>query len=229
MASRLSWSAHLLIVLAVLALAGALSALVRQRPDWGRIVRLSLGCALAGNELVWYGYRFHTEGFRFPDTLPLQLCDLTLWLTVISAFTLRPSVFEVAYFCGLGGSSMALLTPDLWAPFPSYPTIYFFLSHGLVIATLLTLAIGRLARPRRGSVWHAFLVLNIYAALVGAFDAAFKTNYMYLCEKPTSASLLDYFGPWPGYILAAEVLALVLFGLLWLPFRYAALERNPRT
>jgi hypothetical integral membrane protein (TIGR02206 family) len=65
------------------------------------------------------------------------------------------------------------------------------------------------------------LVLNIYAALVGLFNAWYHTNYMYLCEKPEGASLLDWLGPWPWYILSGEAVALALFSLLWLPFRAA--------
>ena len=229
MAIRLSVPTHLLVLVGVLGISVALSTVLRRRARWGRTVRFSLGGFLAANELVWYGYRLYEEGFRFPEALPLQLCDLTLWLTVIATMTLRPGVYEIAYFGGLGGSSMALLTPDLWAPVSSYPTVYFFLSHGFVVITLLTLTGGHLARPRPGCVWRVFAILNIYTAAVGAFDAVFKTNYMYLCRKPVSSSLLDYFGPWPAYILVEEAFALAMFWLLWLPLQRSGIpERGAR-
>ena len=202
--------------------------LLRRNPSGRTLIRVSLGCFLAANEIVWYAYRLRTEGFRFPETLPLQLCDLTLWLTVLSAFTLNAGVYEVAYFGGLGGSAMALLTPDLWAPFPSYPTAYFFLSHGFVVATLIALAAGRLIVPRPGSPWRVWKVLNLFAGGVAIFDFVFKTNYMYLCVKPASGSLLDYFGPWPVYILSGELFALGIFWLLWLPFGIRADRRRSR-
>jgi hypothetical integral membrane protein (TIGR02206 family) len=196
-----------------------LARLGRGHPLRNRQISVSLGRFLAVNEIVWYTWRLHVEGFRFPEGLPLELCDLTLWLTVASTLTLRPAIFEFAWLAGLGGSLMAVLTPDLWAPPLSYPTIYFFLAHGGVIASLLFLVWSGLARPRPGCVWRTLCLLNAYAGVIGVFNAVFHTNYMYLCRKPSSASLLDLFGPWPFYLAAGETTAGIMFWLLWLPFR----------
>lgn len=171
------------------------------------------------NELFWYGYKLRYEGLRFPEGLPIQLCDFTLWLTILAAITWKPWCYEFGYYAGVAGSSMAVLTPDLWAPFPSYPTVYFFLSHGLVVVTILTLTWSRAYRPRRHSAWFAFRTLNLYAAGIALFNAVFHTNYLYLCRKPVSASLLDCLGPWPVYVMPGEALALAMFLLLGLPFR----------
>jgi hypothetical integral membrane protein (TIGR02206 family) len=114
---------------------------------------------------------------------------------------------------------MAVLTPDLQQPWPSYPTIYFFLAHGGIVTTLLYLWWSGQASPQPGCVKRVMILVNAYAVLIGVFNAIFHTNYMYLCRKPEGASLLDHMGPWPVYLLVGELAALFLFWLLWLPFR----------
>ena len=179
---------------------------------------MTLGVFLLANELVWNVYKLRTEGWRFPEGLPLQLCDLGLWMTILATFTLRPLAVETAYFVGVGGGAQAVLTPDLWAPTCSYPTAYFFVAHGGVITAILAVLGSEEARLRPGSMWRAFGVANAWMLLVAGFNWRYGANYMYLCRKPASASLLDKLGPWPWYILAGELMAVVVFALLWLPF-----------
>lgn len=114
---------------------------------------------------------------------------------------------------------MALLTPDLWSPWPTYPAVYFFIAHGAIVVAVAVLVFGRISPLGRGAVWRAYVLLLGYALLLGMFNQICGTNYMYLCRKPKNASLLDALGPWPWYLVPAAVTVLALFWLLWLPAR----------
>jgi uncharacterized membrane protein YwaF len=70
---RIFGIAHWAILAALVGLAVVLWRACRVAPH---AVRVSLGITLAGNELVWWTYRYSHEGFRFPEGLPLQLCDV---------------------------------------------------------------------------------------------------------------------------------------------------------
>ncbi len=210
---------HLTLLAAILVIAGAVAWMCRTGLLAPRPTRLILGWGLAVNELIWWWFRYSHEGFRFPHNLPLQLCDATVWATVIACITLAPAAVEFTWFAGIAGAGMALLTPDLWAPWPQYPAIYFFLAHGGIVGGAIILVLGRMASIRRNGPWRAFGILLAYAAVVGAVNAAAGTNYMYLCRKPGNASLLDQLGPWPVYLFGGGALALMLFWLVWLPVR----------
>jgi hypothetical integral membrane protein (TIGR02206 family) len=212
--------AHLAIVVSIPVLAWGLGRWSRRSAGAARSIRFMLAAALALTDLAWYTYILRSEGLRiFPGNLPLELCDVTQWVTVFAACTLNPVAFEIAYYAGVAGSGMAVLTPDLWLPLASYGSISFFLSHGITVLAVLVLLWGGLLKPRPGSWWKTLIILNVYAAAVGTFDVIFKTNYMYLREKPAGVSLLSYLGPWPFYILGGEAAALILLWVLYLPFR----------
>ena len=208
-----------LALLAAIAVAGFLLVRLCRRVERSRRpVRLLLGIGMVLNELVWFRFRYSQEGLHLWN-LPLQLCDVTLWMTAIACLTLTPALVEFAYFAGLAGAAMALLTPDLWQPWPKYPAIYFFVAHGGIVVGIAVLVVGRVAPLRSGAVWRAFGMLLGYAVLVGAFNAIAKTNYMYLCRKPANPSLLDVMGAWPVYLVCGAIAGLALFWLLWLPVR----------
>lgn len=212
-------AAHLAILCAVPVLAGTVS-LAHHRFQFARkSLRWGFALLLLADTAVFYGWQVWHHSLTFPDHMPLELCDASMALTVVSMFVLSPFLFDLAYYWGLAGASMALLTPNLWEPFPSFGTVQFFVAHGLTVAGVLYLVWSQQARPRAWSVARAMIGVNIFAAAVGAFDFFYKTNYFYLRSKPANPSLLDFLGPWPVYIVGTEVVALVLFLLLYLPVR----------
>jgi hypothetical integral membrane protein (TIGR02206 family) len=196
-----------------------LAAIQRKLPPGSRALRYGLAAILFLCEASYYAYTALQGQPLFPDHLPLELCDASMWLVVIALLTLWPAVFDLAYYFALAGATMSLLTPDMPESYPALLAVQFFADHGLLVIAVLYMVWSRQARPRPGSVGWAMLALNIYAVFVGAFDFIFNTDYMFIRAKPQTISLLTFFGPWPWYIMATEGVGFVLFLLLYLPFR----------
>ncbi len=156
--------------------------------------------------------------------IPLQLCDIALFLSVWALWGAPTLVMELAYFWGLSGSLQALLTPDLHQAFPDYWWIKFFITHsGAALAAVYLGRSGRVA-PTPRSLWRVWGLTNVYAACVGIVNGIWGMNYGYLAHKPSQPSLLDQFGPWPWYLLSMEGVALLSMALCYAPF---ALRRAP--
>lgn len=166
---------------------------------------------------VWYG----TAGKWDPSwTLPLQLCSLTLILSIVMLWTKSYALFEFVYFAGIGGAVQALLTPAaILSGFPHFTYYYFFVAHGGIIASCLLLIVSYGFRPRLSSIGKTLLYLNLLLIPVALANYFTGGNYMFVARKPSDPSLIDYLGPWPWYLVSMELVALAVFVLLYLPFR----------
>jgi hypothetical integral membrane protein (TIGR02206 family) len=211
-------TAHIVILATVIASGAALALVQKRFLREDRWLSAGLGIFLLADGAAWYLYLAAIGQQIFPWQLPLELCDVSFYLVAFALLTGNESAFDVAYYWALAGSTMALLTPNLWEHFPSVSTVQFFIAHGLVVSATLYLVWSGLMRPRRRSVLRAMIAVNLLALFDGVFDAVFKTDYMYLRAKPEKVSLLSFLGPWPWYVLAAEPVALALFLLLYWPF-----------
>jgi len=209
---------HLLILAAVPLLAALFVALQRRFPSAARPLRILLAILLFLSSALNFGYYALRGDRMFPDHVPLDLCDASLLLLIVALLTLKPLIFDLAYYYTLAGASMSLLTPNLTDSTPAILSVQFFADHGLMVAAVLYMVWSRQARPRPWSVARAMLAVNIYAAFIFAFDTLFNSDYMFLRAKPDTVSLLTFLGPWPWYILATEPVAVTLFLLLYLPF-----------
>jgi hypothetical integral membrane protein (TIGR02206 family) len=210
---------HLAVLAMVPALAAVLGAAHRKLPvRAAATIRWTLAGLLCLVSLALLA-RTLLIGLRiFPDHLPLELCDASVWLMIAVLLTRKPALFDVAYYWAVAGAGMALFTPD-FTQNTLFMWVQYFMSHGLIVASALYLVWSAQLRPRAGSVLRSLLGVNLFAVVAGACDYFYGTDYMFLRHRPEGATLLDAFGPWPWYILACEFVGLGLFLLLYLPFR----------
>jgi len=189
----------------------------RRRPGaWLKVLAL----ILVVDELSWWVYLVAGGGEpgQRAQPLPLQLCDVAIFIAAAALWTRQPLLVETTYFWALAGTIQALLTPELPQHFPTYPYFQYYVAHGGVVAAALLLVIGLRLRPWPWAAVRVAAVTIGYTVFVGLVDAVTGADYMFLRSKPSSPTLLDALGPWPVYLLSAAVLGLALFALLNAPF-----------
>ncbi|WP_051302390.1 YwaF family protein [Salibacterium aidingense] len=153
--------------------------------------------------------------------LPLHLTSF-VWITTILAFTAGHKIwFEVTFFAGVGSALLTIITPDLaHYGFPHYRFFHFFITHSLVILAVCYMLVVEQRTLRVTSVFRAWGVLNLYAALVFLLNLLTGGNYMYLMKKPEQTTPIDWLGPWPYYILSLETVALIVFFIMYGLYRF---------
>ena len=211
---------------AVAATAAAAAAAVPAARRWPVASSRALAVLIGATYVVEHASFVVRGRWALDFNLPLHLTDVVTVVSVLALWTARPLLVELTWFWALTASLQAVLTPDLGADFPELLYWTFFITHGGAVVAAVLLVVGRGIAPRAGAVGRAFGATLVVAAAAAIANVVTGGNYMWLREKPDSASLLDVMGPWPWYILTAAVLALVLFTLLDLPFRAARRGRR---
>ncbi len=191
-----------------------------------RVVR-PLELMLAALLMLEWPFNFwvawHYEILQASNVLPLHLCDVAAFLGALALVKRQPEVCELLYFWGLAGTLQGLITPALTLDWPHPRFLMFFVLHGGVVLAALQIVLGRGITPRRGAALRAIGWLAVYAMVAGTASfllrlAGHEANFGFLCEKPPTASLFDYLGPWPWYIGAILPISWVFFSILDLPF-----------
>ncbi|PGL73124.1 TIGR02206 family membrane protein [Bacillus sp. AFS055030] len=199
-----------------------------QRSWKKRLFRFSVAFLLLASEILYHIWLVYENAWSLKNGLPLELSDLTVILGIIMLLTNSYRMFQFMYFAGLASSIQAIMTPDLGHySFLHFRYFEFFVSHGGVVLACLVMVVASKFRPTIPSMWVTVLIVNLYAACVFFINKALNSNFMYLMKKPENASILDYLGPWPWYLLSAEIVMIVTFYILYSPFWIKRkIERN---
>lgn len=201
---------------------------------WGRAHREPAdvtrdGRWLAGAALVFLlplqAVAIVRSGWDVDRALPLQLCDVAALLAPYALWTRRPWAVALTYYWGLTLTSQAVITPDLSRDFPDPVFILFWGMHLLIVWAALYLTWGLAIAPTWRSYATAVVVTLGWMVTVFVVNALLGSNYGYLNAKPAAASLLDYLGPWPIYLLAEIAIVSVVWALMTVPWTSRARAR----
>jgi len=183
-----------------------------------------LGKALAlivmSNYIVWIGLELIAGTFDIKLHLPFHLCRFANLALPFIFFKRNDTLFQILYYWGLSGMMQGAITPDVTHGFPHFHYFRFFIGHNGMVLVLIYAIVIEGYRPTRQGIMFGFIGINLFLALAAIVNIAIDANYFWICGKPSTASLLDYLGPWPLYILTAEIVAVLHFILAYLPFHY---------
>lgn len=185
-----------------------------------RWIGIGIGAAMILQEFFSLGMLWIIEKQPVLPSLPLHLCGLAIFTAAILLITHNYFLFELTYFWGLAGATIALLTPDLSVTWPHSDYIMFFSAHFLIIFAVVFMIVMYDYRPTFKSVIKTFLITQAYMLLMIPFNFIFNTNFLYLRHKPLGSSILDFFGPWPWYIVGMEVIGIALLFVLVFPYSF---------
>ncbi|UCZ55172.1 TIGR02206 family membrane protein [Bacillus shivajii] len=170
-------------------------------------------------EVGYQVWLFQIGMWQSSHALPLELCNISLFLIILLLLTKHRTTFEIVFFIGIAGALQAIFTPVLNFGFPHFRFVHFFYTHIFIIWVCLYFVWVKGYRPTIFSVIKAMLFLNILLPLILFINKYVEGNYWFLTEKPRGVSLLDWLGPHPWYILSLQFVAITLFLILWLLFR----------
>jgi hypothetical integral membrane protein (TIGR02206 family) len=182
-------------------------------------VRWTLALILWGNEFAWHYWNYAVGKWTLQTMLPLQICSLGVWLGAWMLVTKNYRIYEFMYLLGIGGAIQALATPDLGIyGYPHFRFFQTFISHGLIVTSAIYMTVVEGFRPTWKSLLRVAIWANVYMVGIYFLNVYLGSNYLMVNHKPETASLLDLLPDWPLYILYMEVLGVITFLILYLPF-----------
>ena len=212
------WSAIAAFILFILILFFTRDRWLKSEKGLLRVERL-FGLSLLGMDIVYHIWLIQTDRWELRNSLPLELCSISLLLTIVLLWTGNRLVYQFVFYAGIGGAIQAMITPVLDMNYPHFRYFHFFYTHAGIILTALYFTWVKGYRPTFKGILATMLALNIFLPFVFWINSLVDGNYMFLQRKPAGGSLLDFLGPYPFYILSLEFVAFIIFIFLRFLFK----------
>ena len=157
--------------------------------------------------------------YDWRETIPLHMCDLSEIFLVWFLLGGPRILYICAFFWGLGGATMAILTPDISHHDLDY--IFFMVGHGMIVVGIMYATVTLGNRPyAKDIVTVSLITALVLLPIVYVINLLLgePANFWYLMTKPAGASLMDMFPEPPYHLIVTTPIAIAVFYLIYLPY-----------
>ena len=164
---------------------------------------------------------FYREGImsnRWQDGLPLHLCDFSTIAIILYFLTQNRDFFVFAFFFGIAGGGMSILTPDTVYGFPYVGYIQSQIGHTMILMGVTYAMIIDRQRPYLKDIPKVFIYATMLLLFTYLMNYLLGTNYWFLAEKPIGDNITALMRPEPFHIIDLYVVALLVCYSMYLPY-----------
>ena len=157
--------------------------------------------------------------YNWREVLPLHMCDLSEIFLIFFLLGGPSILYKCAFFWGLAGATMAIITPDI--EFLDLDYAFFMIGHGMIIIGIMYATVALDNRPYTKDIVTVSLITALILLPITYlinYILGEPANYWYLMQKPAGASLMDAFPEPPYHLLVTTPLAISMFCLIYIPY-----------
>ena len=157
--------------------------------------------------------------YNWREVLPFHMCDLSEIFLIFFLLGGPSILYKCAFFWGLAGATMAIITPDI--EFLDLDYAFFMIGHGMIIIGIIYATVALDNRPYAKDIVTVSLITALILLPITYlinYILGEPANYWYLMQKPAVASLMDAFPEPPYHLLVTTPLAILMFCLIYIPY-----------
>ncbi len=190
-----------------------------------KFVSMVLAILLILHELIKPFYRYYLFGHELLLVFPIHICHLAAISMGLFLILKKEFLFEIAYFWGLSGNLLAMVTPDMKYGFPNLEFTMFYFGHGLLLLSILFACVCLKTNLRWSSIVRVFIATILILPAMYGLNIALENyqpnvNYWYLMITPGPDTILSLFPEPPWHIPYVAVTALLIFIVSFIPYKW---------
>jgi len=175
-----------------------------------QLLAFFIATSIIFQESYLFFYRQYNEIFNPLKHIPIHLCSFSQFIAAYTLFTKSQRGFELAFYWAIAAAIQPILTPELDSTTIDTQFVIFFLSHGLIILSVIWLITIEKMQLRRQSLKEVIIFTNLLLIPIALVNWLLESNYMYICRKPAVENPL-LIGEWPFYLLGFEGIGIAFF------------------